>query len=108
MDVSIDTEKTKKKGLKRFRKGKLEKNRFVGHQSGGHNKMKSVEEAKQLIIAEKLRHYNERFADIERDLQFFYDESLNDPESLEIITVLQDKVKQLKDIKNKENQETAI
>ena len=65
--------------------------------------MKSVEEAKQLIIAEKLRHYNERFADIERDLQFFYDESLNDPESLEIITVLQDKVKQLKDIKNKEN-----
>lgn len=70
--------------------------------------MKSVEEAKQLIIAEKLRHYNERFADIERDLQFFYDESLDDPESLEIIAVLQDKVKQLKDIKNKENQETAV
>ena len=70
--------------------------------------MKSVEEAKQLIIAEKLRHYNERFADIERDLQFFYDESLDDPECLDIIMVLQDKVKRLKELKNKENHETAI
>ena len=70
--------------------------------------MKSVEEAKQLILAEKLRHYNERLADIERDLQFFYQESLDDPESLEIIQVLQDKVKQLKDVKNKESQETAV
>lgn len=70
--------------------------------------MKSVEEAKQLILAEKLRHYNERLADIERDLQFFYQESLDDSESLEIIQILQDKVKQLKDIKNKESQETAV
>lgn len=70
--------------------------------------MKSVEEAKQLIIAEKIKHYNERFADIERDLQFFYDESIEHPECLEIITVLQDKVQQLKTIKNKENQETVV
>lgn len=70
--------------------------------------MKSVEEAKRLIIAEKLKHYNERLADVERDLQFFYDESAEDPESLEIIMDLQDKVKRLKAVKNKESHETVL
>ncbi|WP_142829098.1 hypothetical protein [Planococcus soli] len=70
--------------------------------------MKNVEEAKRLLIAEKLKHYNERLADMERDLQFFYEESKDDKESLEIIVDLQDKVKQLKAIKNRENHETVI
>ncbi|MDQ0430753.1 hypothetical protein QOZ98_003640 [Planomicrobium stackebrandtii] len=70
--------------------------------------MKNVEEAKRLLIAEKLKHYNERLADMERDLQFFYEESKDDDESLEIIVDLQDKVKQLKAIKNRENHETVI
>lgn len=70
--------------------------------------MKNVEEAKRLLIAEKLKHYNERLADMERDLQFFYEESKDDEESLEIIVELQDKVKQLKAVKNKENHETVI
>ncbi|ANU12073.1 hypothetical protein A1A1_03202 [Planococcus antarcticus DSM 14505] len=70
--------------------------------------MKNVEETKRLIIAGKLEHYNERLADMERDLQFFYEESKDDEESLEIIVDLQDKVKQLKEAKNRENQETGI
>lgn len=64
--------------------------------------MKNVEEAKRLIIAEKLKHYNERLADVERDLQFFYEESIDDEESLGIIKDLQDKVKKLKAVKNSE------
>ena len=70
--------------------------------------MKSVEEAKQLIIAEKLKHYNERFADIERDLQFFYDESIENPECLKIIVDLQEKIKRLKATKNNESPEAAL
>ena len=70
--------------------------------------MKSVEEAKQLILTEKIKHYNERLADIERDLQFFYEESKDNEECLEIITDLQDKVKQLKVFKNKKSQQTVI
>ncbi|MBT2569818.1 hypothetical protein [Planococcus sp. ISL-110] len=70
--------------------------------------MKNVEEAKRLLIAEKLKHYNERLADMERDLQFFYEESKDDEESLEIIVDLQNKVKQLKEVKNKENHEAVI
>ncbi|MGH2318736.1 hypothetical protein ACRC6Q_13260 [Planococcus sp. SE5232] len=69
--------------------------------------MKTIEEAKRLIIAEKLKHYNERLADMERDLQFFYEESIDDEESLKIIMDLQDKVKQLKAVKNKESHETV-
>lgn len=69
--------------------------------------MKNVEDAKRLLIAEKLKHYNERLADMERDLQFFYEESKDDEESLEIIMDLQDKVKQLKEVKNRENHETV-
>lgn len=70
--------------------------------------MKNIEQAKLLIIAEKLKHYNERLADMERDLQFFYEESINDKESLEIIQDLKDKVEQLKVVKNKENHETVF
>lgn len=70
--------------------------------------MKSVGEAKQLIVAEKIKHYNERLADIERDLQYFYEESKDNEECLEIIVDLQDKIKQLKAFKNKESQETVI
>ncbi|WP_298824923.1 hypothetical protein [uncultured Planococcus sp.] len=69
--------------------------------------MKTIEEAKRLIIAEKLKHYNERLADMERDLQFFYEESIDDEESLKIIMDLQDKVKQLKAVKNKESHEAV-
>ncbi|WP_394120433.1 hypothetical protein [Planococcus donghaensis] len=69
--------------------------------------MKTIEEAKRLIIAEKLKHYNERLADMERDLQFFYEESIDDKESLKIIMDLQDKVKQLKAVKNKESHEAV-
>ncbi len=70
--------------------------------------MRSIEEAKRLIIAEKLKHYNERLADVERDLDFFYEESSNDKESLEIIQDIKDRVQRLKEIKNKEGQETVI
>ncbi|ALS79687.1 hypothetical protein ACQKDD_11270 [Planococcus kocurii] len=70
--------------------------------------MKSIEEAKRLIIAEKLKHYNERLADMERDLQFFYEESTNDKESLDIIQDMKEKVEQLKEVKNKENHETVF
>lgn len=69
--------------------------------------MKSVIDAKRLIVAEKLKHYNERLADMERDLQFFYQESIDDEESLKIIMELQDKVEQLRVVKNKENHETV-
>lgn len=69
--------------------------------------MKNVEDAKRLLIAEKLEHYNERLADMERDLQFFYEESKDDKESLEIIVDLQDKVKRLKKVKNSGNHETV-
>ncbi|AQU78341.1 MULTISPECIES: hypothetical protein [Planococcus] len=70
--------------------------------------MKSIEEAKRLIVAEKLKHYNERLADMERDLQFFYEESTNDKESLDIIQDMKEKVEQLKEVKNKENRETVF
>lgn len=70
--------------------------------------MKSIEEAKRLIIAEKLKHYNERLADMERDLQFFYEESTNDKESLDIIQDMKEKVEQFKEVKNKENHETVF
>ncbi|TWT05556.1 hypothetical protein FQV26_14095 [Planococcus sp. CPCC 101016] len=70
--------------------------------------MKNVEEAKRLIIAEKLKYYNERLGDVERDLQFFYEESKGDEECLKIITNLQNNLKQLKEIKNKNNHETVI
>ena len=70
--------------------------------------MNNVEEAKRLIIAEKLRHFNERLGDVERDLQFFFEESKGDKECLKIITSLQDNIKQLKEIKNRENHETVI
>lgn len=70
--------------------------------------MKNVEEAKRLLIAEKLKHYNERLADMERDLQFFHEESKDDEESLEIIVDLQEKVRKLKKVKNRENCETVV
>lgn len=70
--------------------------------------MMSLEEAKQLIIAEKLKHYNERLADIERDLDFFYKESIDDEESLKIIQELKNNVERLKIRKNRETQETVI
>lgn len=70
--------------------------------------MKSIEEAKQLIIAEKLKHYNERLADIERDLNFFYKESIDDEESLKIIQELKNNVERLKIRKNRETKETVI
>lgn len=79
----------------------------MGCQSGGIRKMNTIEEAKRLIIAEKIRHYNERLADVERDLQFFYEESADDEESLKIIMELQEKVKQLKAVKNKESHGTV-
>ncbi|ANU24275.1 hypothetical protein [Planococcus donghaensis] len=69
--------------------------------------MKSIQEAKQLINAEKLKHYNERLADIERDLDFFYEESVEDEESLKIIQELKNNVERLKTIKNREKQETV-
>ncbi|MCH4826657.1 MAG: hypothetical protein N2C11_10210 [Planococcus sp. (in: firmicutes)] len=70
--------------------------------------MKSIEEAKQLILAEKLKHYNERLADIERDLDFFYEESIDDKESLKIIKDLKKNLERLKIIKNREKQETVV
>ena len=70
--------------------------------------MNNVEEAKRLIIAEKLRYFNERLGDVERDLQFFHEESKGDEECLKIITSLQHNIKQLKEIKNSENHETVI
>lgn len=70
--------------------------------------MKSIQEAKQLIIAEKLKHYNERLADIERDLDFFYKESIDDEESLKIIQDLKNNVERLKIRKNRETKETVI
>ncbi|AIY04431.1 hypothetical protein Plano_0466 [Planococcus sp. PAMC 21323] len=70
--------------------------------------MKSIEEAKQLIIAEKLKHYNERLADIERDLNFFYKESIDDEESLKIIQELKNNVERLKIRKNRETKETVM
>ncbi|ANU26383.1 hypothetical protein [Planococcus versutus] len=69
--------------------------------------MRSMEEAKRLIIAEKLKHYNERLADMQRDLDFFYEESMDDKESLEIIQDIQDKVRRLQVVKNRESQETV-
>lgn len=69
--------------------------------------MRSMEEAKRLIIAEKLKHYNERLADMQRDLDFFYEESMGDKESLEIIQDIQDKVRRLQVVKNRESQETV-
>ncbi|EGA90261.1 hypothetical protein GPDM_06088 [Planococcus donghaensis MPA1U2] len=69
--------------------------------------MKSIQEAKQLINTEKLKHYNERLADIERDLDFFYEESVDDEESLKIIQDLKNNVERLKQIKNREKQETV-
>jgi|GEM_PF-4486384 len=70
--------------------------------------MKSIEEAKQLILAEKLKHYNERLADIERDLDFFYEESIDDKESLKIIKDLKKNLERLKIMKNREKQETVV
>ncbi|ANU15146.1 hypothetical protein B481_1449 [Planococcus halocryophilus Or1] len=70
--------------------------------------MKRIEAAKQLILAEKLKHYNERLADIERDLDFFYKESIDDEESLKVIQDLKKNVERLKIIKNREKQETVV
>ncbi len=69
--------------------------------------MKSIEEAQLLIIAEKLKHYNERLADMERDLDFFSKEWIDDKESLEIVRDIKNKVKRLKAIKNKKSHETV-